>query len=85
MTGVKPVWLHDACAQVNAELRAEGRCWVHNGTPAVYVWHTAIGNQVPLCAPCCAAWRASVEASSADPPVAIEELGFVIREDDGAT
>lgn len=42
--------------------------------PATYLWHTAIGNRVPLCAGCCSGWRADVEAGTCDPPAKIEDL-----------
>lgn len=37
------------------------RCWAHNtdvNTPAVYLWITQGGNEIPLCEACCADWRA---------------------------
>lgn len=69
-----PARIRLAGMQVNAELRAAGRCWVHQDIPAAYVWHAAIGNQIPLCVECCARWRANAEAGAADPPTKIEEL-----------
>lgn len=76
-----PDWLQAAGAAVNAELRAARHCWAHStdaggdvNVPAAYVWHTAIGNEVPLCVACCAAWRADAAIGVCEQPTCIEAL-----------
>lgn len=65
-----PDWLRANVASRNAELRTGGMCIGGasiTGHPrrAAYIWHTTTGNEIPLCAECCDAWRHSVDASEA--------------------
>lgn len=77
MTIDMPDWLRTNGATVNARLRAEAMCYFNgvSGHPrrAEYIWHCQIGNEIPVCAECCAWWRASVEKVESEPPVKIEE------------
>jgi predicted RNA methylase len=60
-------WHRENVRKVNAEIRAAGVCVMRSSHPngpvsAEYVWHTktivSVGNELPLCARCCAKWRA---------------------------
>jgi hypothetical protein len=51
------------------------RCFTHNAThhgdapvQAAYSWQAPNGNVIPLCAECCAAWRANCATIFADDP-----------------
>lgn len=63
------VWHRENVRQVNAEMRAAGVCVMLSLHPdgrvrAEYVWCTkttwGVGNELPLCARCCARWRADM-------------------------
>lgn len=80
-TGI-PDWLRDHiaanAAAANAELRAKGDCFGSglSGHPrrAEYVWHTQIGNEIPLCGPCCALWRQNAAEDPALAPARVADL-----------
>lgn len=58
----------------------DGLCWLHNPgerPPARYLMLLPIGNEVPLCVPCCAWWRQDAAARPENlmvQPVWIKEL-----------
>lgn len=73
-------WHRRNVIEANAERVAAGVCDMHvphseGPVPAVYAWHTkgpaGVGNEIPLCAECCARWRAN---ANTDPDLAPERI-----------
>ena len=59
-------------------------CWAHlrrdASVPAAYIWHAPVGNVIPLCAECCASWRANAAEIPELAPARITSMadGFTI-------
>ena len=54
------------------------RCWAHNqdvSIQAEYIWYAPSGNVIPLCAPCCADWRARAVTAPALAAERITDIG----------
>ena len=71
-------WHRENVRKANAEMAAAGMCVMRSShpespVPAEYVWYGkrawGVGNELPLCARCCAQWRRN---ATLDPDMAPE-------------